>query len=73
MDNHSENLLSFQKSFNRILKEDYGTTRDFKLANLMTEMEKVLQIPILRNEQWELKHQEEISLYRQVSDARNLK
>lgn len=72
MDNHSENLLSFHKSFNKIIKEDYGTTRDVKLASLMTEMEKVLQIPILRNEKWELKHKEEISLYRQVSDARNL-
>lgn len=42
------------------------------LANLMSEMEGAIQIPLLQNLEWEAQHPEEIELYREISNARVL-
>lgn len=46
--------------------------KDKKLAGLMTEMEIMYEIPMLRSIEWEKKHPEIISIYREISDMRKL-
>jgi len=65
-------LANFRKDFEGILEDTNTTRRDVRLANLMTEMEGTIGIPMLQNLDWEAQHPEEIELYREISNARVL-
>lgn len=41
-----------------------------KLANLMTDMERLYSIPMLKNEEWERENRKVIALYRKISRSR---
>ncbi|MEI2358382.1 hypothetical protein [Mesobacillus zeae] len=41
-----------------------------KLARLMTDMEGLFSIPMLKNEEWESKNRKVIALYRKISRSR---
>jgi len=43
-----------------------------KYADLMTEMEQVYKIPMIRNEAWEQENRKVIALYRKISMSRNI-
>lgn len=49
-----------------------GAERDRKLTELMTAMEIVFSIPALRSESFEQQKPEVMSLYREISENRNL-
>lgn len=65
-------VANFRKDFEEILEDPNTNRRDVRLANLMSEMEGAIQIPLLQNLEWEAQHLEEIELYREVSNARVL-
>ena len=65
-------LAHFRKDFEEILEDPNTNRRDVRLANLMSEMEGAIQIPLLQNLEWEAQHPEEIELYREISQARVL-
>lgn len=65
-------LANFRKDFEEILEDPNTNRRDVRLANLMTEMEGTIGIPMLKNLDWEAQHPEEIELYREISNARVL-
>lgn len=65
-------VANFRKDFEEILEDPNTNRRDVRLANLMSEMEGAMQIPLLQNLEWEAQHPEEIKLYREVSNARVL-
>ena len=65
-------LANFRKDFEGILEDPNTNRRDVRLANLMSEMEGAIQIPLLQNLEWEAEHPEEIELYREISNARVL-
>lgn len=65
-------LANFRKDFEEILEDPNTNRRDVRLANLMSEMEGAIQIPLLQNLKWEAQHPEEIELYREISNARVL-
>lgn len=65
-------LANFRKDFEEILEDSNTNRRDVRLANLMSEMEGAIQIPLLQNLEWEAQHPEEIELYREISNARVL-
>jgi hypothetical protein len=44
--------------------------KDYKLAELMSEMERKFRIPSVRNEEWEQKNRAVIALYRKISLSR---
>lgn len=54
---------------------DPNMTRDRKdvlLAGLMTDMERIFEIPMFRDEQWERDNHCVISTYREISNMRKL-
>jgi len=57
--------------FNQILGGDQ-TLKDKRLAQLMTDLEHAYSIPILNNEEYNRKNPFVVSLYRAVSEARNI-
>ena len=46
--------------------------REIRLGELMTEMEGVFEIPMLKNTMWEKENPQVIELYQKVSDSRSL-
>lgn len=65
-------VANFRKDFEEILEDPNTNRRDVRLANLMSEMEGAIRIPLLQNLEWEVQHPEEIKLYREISNARVL-
>jgi len=65
-------LANFRKDFEEILEDPNTNRRDVRLANLMSEMERSIQIPLLQDLEWETRHPEEIELYREISNGRVL-
>lgn len=67
-------LICFFKKAIEINKNPYLTQdqKDKGLSELMTDMERVYNIPMLRNEQWERDNGYVISIYREISNMRNL-
>lgn len=62
-------LKKYRDQFERIKRMEPGWERDRKLADLMTELER-LGVPVLKNPEWERKNPELFALYREISDAR---
>jgi len=65
-------LAKFRKDFEEILEDPNTNRRDFRLTNLMSEMDGTIQISLLQNLEWEARHLEEIELYREISQTRVL-
>ncbi|MBH0175754.1 hypothetical protein IHV09_19455 [Fictibacillus sp. 23RED33] len=58
-------LVQYNQRYEEIMHTDWPRDKkDKKLAELMTEMEQVYQIPMLRNEDWEKENKRVIALYR---------
>jgi hypothetical protein len=68
-----DNLADFEKAYETIMSSDADTeTKDQQLAALMTKMEIVFKIPLMRNREWEKRHPDAITLYRKISNSRSL-
>jgi len=65
-------LAKFRKDFEEILEDPNTNRRDFRLTNLMSEMDGTIRISLLQNLEWEVRHPEEIELYREISQTRVL-
>ena len=46
--------------------------KDVRLAELMTDMERIYKIPMFRNEQWEKDNEYISTIYREISNMRKL-
>jgi len=46
-------LANFRRDFEEILEDPNTNRRDVRFANLMSEMEGAIQIPLLQNLEWE--------------------
>lgn len=66
-------LTELNKRYEELLKENVSEPiRTKKLADLMTEMEGIYKIPMLRNEAWERDNRKVIALYRKISRSRDI-
>jgi hypothetical protein len=66
-------LTELNKRYEELLKENVSEPiRSKKLADLMTEMEGIYKIPMLRNEAWERDNRKVIALYRKISRSRDI-
>lgn len=52
-------------------KELTDYIRNMALSRLMTDMERLFNIPLLANKEWEQNNVEVINLYRMIADSRN--
>jgi len=65
-------LTDIQKEYEEILQsDDTNEVKAMKLANLMTVMEGVYKIPMLKNAEWEKENKAVIAMYRKLSRSRN--
>lgn len=64
-------MLGWTKRFNQILG-GAQTLKDKRLAQLMSDLEQAYNIPILNDEEYNLKNPFVVQLYRAVSEARNI-
>jgi hypothetical protein len=58
-----------------VIDDDITMSQDQKnrkLAQLMTEMERVYRIPIFKNRDWEEKNRKIVQVYREISNMRKL-
>lgn len=62
----------FETKYEEIMRDPSVRQRESRLGELMTEMEGVFKIPMLKNTTWEKENPQVIELYRKVSDSRNL-
>lgn len=66
-------MLCLTNRLNSIINSNADTdTKDMRLANLMTDLERAYNIPMFRNEHFERRNPFLMQLYRTVSDARVL-
>jgi len=65
-------IKGFETKYEEIMREPSVRQRESRLGELMTEMEGVFKIPMLKNTTWEKENPEVIELYRKVSESRNL-
>lgn len=66
-------LACFNSEYEKILFSDIpDNQKSRKYANLMTEMEQVFKIPMLRDQEWEKENRKVIALYRKISNSRDL-
>ncbi|OLO40297.1 hypothetical protein BTR23_07350 [Alkalihalophilus pseudofirmus] len=63
----SEINSSYEVIMNSALPKN---TKVIKLARLMTDMEGLFSIPMLKNQEWENKNRKVIALYRKISRSR---
>lgn len=65
-------IQGFESRYEEIMRDPSVRQRENRLGELMTEMEGVFKIPMLKNTTWEKENPQVIELYRKVSDSRNL-
>ncbi|MEK4181754.1 hypothetical protein NSQ61_20135 [Aeribacillus sp. FSL K6-1121] len=66
-------MLMFTKRFKNILSSKTPQSiKDARLANLMSDLERAYNIPMLRNENFEKQNPFVMQLYRTVSEARDI-
>ena len=65
-------IRGFETKYEEIMRDPSVRQRESRLCELMTEMEGVFKIPMLKNTTWEKENPQVIELYRKVSDSRNL-
>ena len=63
-------LKLFEERYEKIMVEPSLPRRDIRLGELMEEMEKTFQIPMLKNTDWESLNLEIVDLYQRVSNSR---
>lgn len=64
-------LHYFNQIYENIMHSDASQEeKDRQLARLMTELEKVFNIPVLRDPEWEKENKAVVALYRKVSMSR---
>jgi len=65
-------VAKFNQLYEEIIHSKINSSRkDWKLAELMTEMERVFKIPISRKVAWENENRAVIALYRKISLSRS--
>ena len=69
-----DKLICFLEKATKIAADSQMTQyqKDVRIADLMTDMERIYGIPMLRNEQWERENGYIITIYREISNMRNL-
>lgn len=65
-------IRGFETKYEEIMRDPSVRQRESLLGELMTEMEGVFKIPMLKNTTWEKENPQVIELYQKVSDSRNL-
>lgn len=65
-------IQGFESRYEEIMRDPSVRQREVRLGELMTEMEGVFKIPMLKNTTWEKENPQVIELYRKVSESRNL-
>jgi hypothetical protein len=66
-------LTYFNNRYEDIIHSNLSSNRKaVKLSELMTELERIFKIPMLRNEEWEKKNKAIVTLYRNISISRKL-
>jgi len=65
-------IQGFETKYEEIMRDPSVRQREIRLGELMTEMEGVFKIPMLKNTTWEKENPQVIELYRKVSESRNL-
>lgn len=63
-------LKLFEERYEKIMGELSLSRRDIRLGELMEEMEKTFQIPVLKNTDWESLNPGIVDLYQRVSNSR---
>lgn len=64
-------LTQYNKRYEEIIHSELSHhAKGVKLGELMTELEQVFNIPMLRDEQWEKENKAVIALYRKISLSR---
>lgn len=64
-------LHYFNQIYENIMHSDASQEeKDRQLARLMTELEKVFNIPVLRDPEWEKENKAVVALYKKVSMSR---
>jgi hypothetical protein len=64
-------LSEINKRYEDIMfSNDSQQVKTTKLSNLMTEMEELFSIPMLRDDEWESENRKVIALYRKISKSR---
>jgi hypothetical protein len=64
-------LSEINKRYEDIMfSNDPQQVKTTKLSSLMTEMERLFSIPMLRNNEWESENRKVIALYRKISKSR---
>ncbi|UOR14092.1 hypothetical protein [Halobacillus amylolyticus] len=64
-------LNDIRKHYEMILDSDWSKEKKTnELSDLMTTMENAFNIPLMNDEQWNKKHEQVISLYRNISSSR---
>ena len=69
-----DNLARYYKKAIKIYTDPSMTEdqKDVRLAELMTSMERVYKIPMLRNEQWNKDNPYIICIYHEISNMRSI-
>lgn len=66
-------LTEIQKEYEAILHSDLSDhCKSIKFANLMTVMEGVYKVPMLKNVEWEKGNKAVIVMYRKLSRSRSI-
>ena len=66
-------LVDFEKEFQDILNSDTAPyQKDLKLGRLLSSLEAGFSIPAMKNDAWERENEAVITLYRTISNSRNL-
>jgi hypothetical protein len=64
-------LTDINKRYEEIMfSNESQQVKTTKLSNLMTEMERLFSIPMLRDNEWESENRKVIALYRKISKSR---
>ncbi|QWC25116.1 hypothetical protein KJK41_22065 (plasmid) [Bacillus haikouensis] len=64
-------LTDINKRYEEIMfSNDPQQVKTTKLSSLMTEMERLFSIPMLRDDEWESENRKVIALYRKISKSR---
>ena len=69
-----DKLICFLEKATKIVADPRMTQyqKDVRLAELMTDMERIYKIPMFRNEQWEKDNEYISTIYREISNMRKL-
>lgn len=66
-------LSDFNEEYEKIMRSPITQyTKDVKLAELMTIMEKEFSVPMLKDVEWERNNRKVIAMYRKISNSRKL-